>query len=322
MRTQRRSRLVLVTAALLAMGDRSYAAAPAIEHRAVSCIVVGVFPRLDACFVPKEDLSRARVHFRAHGTPHWYFVDMIAEGGCRSVLLPKPLPTTSAIDYYVSALGRTFDEGRTSDYAPRVVAREGDCDRDLLVAGSASSATVLLGAAAGAPAVPAGFSPEGIVAAPPSPESSAAQEGGGGGAGVGVFLGLAAAAGGGYLLYKQLSDDDDVIVEPPPPPPFDGDWAGTTSQNRPLTLTVSGSGLTRFDTSIDTGTSPNAPGRVIPVQRTFSPALALSPVGTFTFQQPGEPPLTVTGTLTPAGTGDGRIETGGRAVVTWRATRR
>ena len=173
MRTQRRSRWALVTAALLATADGSYAAGPAIEHRAVSCIVAGVFPRLDACFAPSEDLSRARVHFRADGTPHWYFVDMVAAGGCRSVLLPKPLPTTSAIDYYVSALGRTFDETRTSEYTPRVVAREGDCRDNLLVAGSAGSATVLLGAAAGAPAVPAGFAPEGIVAAPPSPGSAA-----------------------------------------------------------------------------------------------------------------------------------------------------
>jgi hypothetical protein len=189
MRTQRRSRWALVTAALLATADGSYAAGPAIEHRAVSCIVAGVFPRLDACFTPTEDLSRARVHFRADGTPHWYFVDMAAAGGCRSVLLPKPLPTTSAIDYYVSALGRTFDETRTSEYTPRVVAREGDCDDNLLVAGSAGSATVLLGAAAGAPAVPAGFAPEGIVAAPPSPGSASPQEGGGGG-GLGVVLAL------------------------------------------------------------------------------------------------------------------------------------
>jgi hypothetical protein len=319
MRMQRRGRSVLVMAALLAMDDRSYAAGPAIEHKAVSCIVAGAFPRLDACFVPADDLSRARVHFRADGSPHWYFVDMAAAGGCRSVLLPKPLASTKAIDYYVSALGRTFDETRTSEYTPRVVPREGDCDRDRLVAGSAGAATVLLGAAAGAPAVPAGFSPEGIVAAPPSPESSASQGGGGGGAGVGVLLGLAAVGGGGYLLYKQLSDEEPVVD--PASPPLDGEWTGTTSQNRPLTLTVSGSGLIRFDASIDTGTSPNAPGRVITIQRVFSPALLLSG-GTFTFQQPGEPPLTVTGTLTLAGTGDGRIETGGRAVVTWRVTRR
>jgi hypothetical protein len=319
MRMQRRGRLALVTAALLAMGDRSYAAGPAIEHRAVSCIVAGAFPRLDACFVPADDLSRARVHFRADGTEHWYFVDMAAAGGCRSVLLPKPLASTKAIDYYVSALGRTFDETRTSEYTPRVVPREGDCDRDLLVAGSASSGTVLLGIAAGAPGVPAGFNPEGIVAAPPSPESSASHGGGGGGSGAVVLLGLAAAAGGGYLVYKQLSEEEPIVD--PPSAPFDGDWTGTTSQNRPLTLTVAGSGLTRFDTSIDTGTSPNAPGRVIQIQRTFSPALLLS-AGSFTFQQPGEPPLTVTGTLTTAGTADGRIETGGRAVVTWRANRR
>ena len=184
MRTQARARAAVAMAALMVVGDASYAAGPAIQHRAVSCIVAGVFPRLDACFAPTEDLSRARVHFRAGGTPHWYFVDMAAAGECRSVLLPKPLPTTSAIDYYVSALGRTFDETRTSEYTPRVVAREGDCGDNLLVAGSAGSATVLLGAAAGAPAVPAGFAPEGIVAAPPSP-GSAASQGGGGGAGSG-----------------------------------------------------------------------------------------------------------------------------------------
>lgn len=319
MRTQRR-RSALLVAVVLATGDLSHAAGPAIEHRAVSCIVAGAFPRLDACFVPAGDLSRARVHFRADGTEHWYFVDMAAAGGCRSVLLPKPLASTKAIDYYVSALGRTFDETRTNEYTPRVVPREGDCDRDLLVAGSAGSATVLLGAAAGAPAVPAGFSPEGIVAAPPAP-GSAASQGGGGGAGLGVVLALGAVGGGGYLLYKQLSKDDTPDGDPPPPPPFDGEWTGTTSQNRPLTFTVSGSGVTRFDGSIDTGTSPNAPGRVIQVQRAFSPALPLSG-GTFTFQQPGEPPLTITGTLTNAGSADGRIETGGRAIVTWRATRR
>jgi hypothetical protein len=319
MRTQRRSRWALVTAALLATADGSYAAGPAIEHRAVSCIVAGVFPRLDACFTPTEDLSRARVHFRADGTPHWYFVDMAAAGGCRSVLLPKPLPTTSAIDYYVSALGRTFDETRTSEYTPRVVAREGDCDDDLLVAGSAGSATVVLGAAAGAPAVPAGFAPEGIVSAPPSP-GSAASQGGGGGAGLGVVLALGAVGGGGYLLYKQLSDEETPDGEPPPPPPaFDGEWTGTTSQNRPLALTVSGSAVTRFDTAVDLGTSPNA--RATPIQRTFSPGLPLSG-GAFTFTQGAEPPILVSGTLGPSGAAEGRIETGGRVIVTWRATRR
>jgi hypothetical protein len=319
MRTPRR-RSALLIAAVLAVGNPSHAAGPAIEHKSVSCIVAGAFPRLDACFVPADDLSRARVHFRADGTQHWYFVDMAAAGGCRSVLLPKPLGSTKAIDYYVSALGRTFDETRTSEYTPRVVPRAGDCDRDLLVAGVAGTATVLLGVAAGAPAIPAGFAPEGIVAAPPSP-GSAASQGGGGGGGAGVILGLAAVGGGGYLLYKQLSDDETIVDPPPPTPTFDGEWSGTTSQNRSLTFTVSGTSLTRFDGSIDTGTSPSAPGRVILIQRTFSPALPLNG-GTFTFQQPGEPPLTVTGTLTTAGAADGRVESGQRAIVTWRATRR
>jgi hypothetical protein len=316
MRTPHR-RSALLVAAVLATGDLSRAAGPVIEHKAVSCIVAGVFPRLDACFVPADDLSRARVHFRADGTEHWYFVDMAAAGGCRSVLLPKPLASTKGIDYYVSALGRTFDETRTSEYTPRVVPREGDCDRDLLVAGAASAGTVLLGAVAGAAATPPGFSAEGIVAAPTSGGSS----GSGGGGGAAVLLGLAAVGGGGYFLYKKLSDEEAPDGDLPPLPPFDGEWSGTTSQTRPLTFSITGTSLTRFDASIDTGTSPNAPGRVILIQRTFSPALPLNN-GSFTFQQPGEPPLTVTGTLTTAGAADGRIETGGRAIVTWRANRR
>jgi hypothetical protein len=315
-------------AGLLAIGDGSFAASLDIQHKPVSCIVAGLFPRLDACFLPQGELSRARVHFRAEGTPHWYFVDMAAAGECRSVLLPKPLPSTHAIDYYVTALGRGFEETRTSDYTPRVVPREGDCDRNLLVAAGVGTGTVLLGAVAGAAAIPPGFAPEGIVAAPPAPTSAAAHGGGGGGggggAGVGVLLGLGAVGGGGYLLYKQLSKDDTPGGDPPPPSPFDGEWSGTTSQQRPLTFTVSGSSVTRFDTAIDLGTSPstspNTP-RATPIQRTFSPGLALSG-GTFTFVQGTDPGLTVTGTLTVTGRADGRIETGGRAIVTWSATKR
>jgi hypothetical protein len=283
----------------------------------VSCIVAGAFPRLDACFLPVDELSRARVHFRADGTEHWYFVDMAAARSCRSVLLPKPLPSTKAVDYYVSALGRTFDETRTSEYTPRVVAREGDCDRDLLVAGSAGAATVILGAVAGAAATPPGFSSEGIVAAPSAGGPSGG--GGGGGGGAVVLLGLAAVGTGGYFLYKELSEDEPVVD--PPPAPFAGEWTGTTSQNRPLTMSVSSAGLTRFDSSVDLATTPNSAARVIPIQRTFSPALPLTS-GTFRFEHPGEPPFTVTGTLTETGTADGRIDSGQRLVVTWRAARR
>lgn len=313
---QARGRAALLLAGLLGVGDLASAAGPAIDHKPVECIVAGQFPRLDACFEPQGELSRARVHFRAHDTTHWYFVDMAAAGGCRSVLLPKPLPSTRAIDYYVTALGRSFDETRTSDYTPRVVAREGDCDRDLLVAAGVGAGTVLLGAVAGAAATPPGFSSDGIVAAPSSSGGPQAKSGGGGGAA--VVLGLAAAGAGGYLLYKQRSDDEPV-VEPLPASPLDGSWTGTTSQQRALTFDVTSASLVRFDTVVDLGTSPNAP-RAVPVQRTFAPGLPLTG-GAFTFQHPADPTLTISGSLTSGGTAEGRIE-GGRTVVSWTARRR
>jgi len=82
------------------------AQAPAIEHKAVSCIVAERFARLDACFEPAEQVARARVQFRAHGTPHWYFVDMGAEGPCHSGVLPKPKKSTRKIDYYIDVVDR------------------------------------------------------------------------------------------------------------------------------------------------------------------------------------------------------------------------
>ena len=103
------------------------AQAPAIEHKAVSCIVAERFSRLDACFAPAEQVARARVQFRAHGTPHWYFVDMGAEGPCHSGVLPKPKKSTRKIDYYIDVVDRRFAEGRTREHAPR--ASYSDCLR-------------------------------------------------------------------------------------------------------------------------------------------------------------------------------------------------
>ena len=38
-----------------------------IDHRAVGCIVVGKYPKMNACFSPAADLARSRVYFRPEG---------------------------------------------------------------------------------------------------------------------------------------------------------------------------------------------------------------------------------------------------------------
>lgn len=139
------------------------AQAPSIEHDAVGCIVADRHPRIEARLAPAEGVSRVRVYFRAAGTTAWYFVEMKSDAGLFQAALPKPKKATKAIDYYVEALSRSFGETRTPEYQPVVVAEAGGCDRR--VAAALLSAPVALGAAAGSPAVPAGFASAGIASA-------------------------------------------------------------------------------------------------------------------------------------------------------------
>jgi hypothetical protein len=284
------------------------AQAPAIEHKAVSCIVAERFPRLDACFVPNEQVARARVHFRTHGTRHWYFVDMGAEGPCHSGVLPRPRKSTKKIDYYIDVVDRRFAEGRTQEHDPRVVARSGECGRDMMMAASlGSAASIVLGVAAGAPPIPVGFESAGIAGVPgPGSPVAGAEGGGGGGVAAAFIIGAAAAGGAAYYLTQQ---DEEAAAGPA----YDGAWAGTTSQNRGFTFTVAQNAVISLDTSsVLSGTS--AP---IPIQRSFSPGLPIAN-GSFSIQEQG---LVLTGTFASEEAASGRLEPT-RVSATWQATRR
>ena len=161
---QNRSVLGVLAAAVMVPGAAA-AQGLAINHDAIGCIVAGKYPKLNACFDPTSSVARARVFFRGGGGLHWYFVDMRSDAPCFSGVLPKPKPSLDTIDYYVEVVDKTFAESRTSEYHPQVVDSEGECRKDVPVAPGLGNATVTVGAAAGAPAVPAGFSSAGIVGA-------------------------------------------------------------------------------------------------------------------------------------------------------------
>jgi hypothetical protein len=183
-----------------AAAEAAPAAGLAIDHKAVSCIVAEQNARFDACFAPAEGVSRARVNFRASGTPHWYYVEMTRDAGCFSGVLPRPSRQTKSVDYYIDVVDRSFAEGRTQEYAPAVVRSASDCrDREALAA-SVGGGTVIVGAAPGAPALPAGFLQTGIAAAG-SPAAGAAGAGqGSGGGGTAATAGAAAGAGAGLSV--------------------------------------------------------------------------------------------------------------------------
>ena len=107
-----------------------------IDHKAVGCIVVGKYPKMSSCFTPASSLARARVYFRPEGVPSWYYVDMKSDQPCYAGILPRPGKKLvgKKIEYYVEAQDRTFNAGRTAEYAPIVVRSAQECKKEVSVA--------------------------------------------------------------------------------------------------------------------------------------------------------------------------------------------
>ena len=125
-----------------------------IEHKAVGCIVVGKYPKMNACFTPAANLARARVYFRPEGVPSWYYVEMKSDQPCFAGTLPKPGKKLvgKKIEYYVEGQDKTFNAGRTAEFDPIVVRSAQECKKDVPVAPFLNNATVAV-----FPSVPAGF---------------------------------------------------------------------------------------------------------------------------------------------------------------------
>jgi PKD repeat protein len=125
---------LLAAAALACLAGPLHAASPVIDHSEIKCLVVGKYRKMPAKFAP-ADVAQPRVYFRPEGVPSWYYVEMKPEDPLGHVgVLPKPTKALlrKHIEYYVEAASRDFDTGRTPEYAPIVVEKDGECDRDLV----------------------------------------------------------------------------------------------------------------------------------------------------------------------------------------------
>src|SRR3982751_3105546 len=100
-----------------------------IDHKAVGCIVVGKYPKMNACFTPGPNLARGRVYFRPEGTTSWYYVDMKSDAPCYAGILPKPGKKLvgKKIEYYVEGQDKTFNASRTAEFDPIVVNSAQEC---------------------------------------------------------------------------------------------------------------------------------------------------------------------------------------------------
>jgi hypothetical protein len=204
----------ILLAAAAALPGRSLQTALTIDHEAVGCVLAEKHPRLQARFDPAAEVARARVYFRAAGTGPWYWAEMAIEAGIGSGVLPKPKRSTARIEYYVEAIDKAFATTRTAERTAAVVDGPAACRKELPLAAATSSARVVVGAAPGAPAVPAGFLKTGLLAA-------------GHGVSTAVILGIV--GGGAAIGGTALVLGGDPRDEPPPPPvpSVDGSWVGT-----------------------------------------------------------------------------------------------
>src|SRR5260370_25967623 len=115
----RRGRLVgLVLAAL--MPGIAHSQGLEIDHKAVGCIVVGKYPKMNACFTPAADLARSRVYFRPEGVASWYYVEMKSDQPCFAGTLPRPGKKLvgKKIEYYVEAQNKAVEPARTPELDP------------------------------------------------------------------------------------------------------------------------------------------------------------------------------------------------------------
>ena len=170
--------------AVFAAAPFRLAADTVISHEPPGCLAAERFPRIEACIRSSGETARVRVFFSKHDDPHWYYVELAPAGQCFVGALPRPKKDAGRIRYYIEATGRSFGTSRTPEYAPAVVAGPGECGMEGGVAAAATTTSVLVGAPAGAPAVPTGFGAAGLTSI------GAATAGG---------LGTAAIVGGGAL---------------------------------------------------------------------------------------------------------------------------
>jgi hypothetical protein len=168
--------------------------AVAIDHKAVGCIVVGKYPKMNACFTPAASLARSRVYFRPEGVASWYYVDMKSDQPCFTGTLPRPGKKLvgKKIEYYLEAQNKAFEPARTAEFDPIVVKSAQECKKNVPVAPFLNNATVAV-----FPAVPAGFV--------------------GGGIGTAAIIGIAgagAAAAGTAAVVASNNNNDTTTTTP------------------------------------------------------------------------------------------------------------
>jgi hypothetical protein len=209
--------LALAVLAMTAPGLAS-GADLAITHDPVACVLADRFPQLQARLDPADRVAGARVFFRPPDGGHWYTVRMKQDAATFRALLPRPTESLKSFVYYIEATGADQGTVRTEECAP-IVAKGAAACQGRMVAAALATGEVALETAAGAPAVPAGFSAAGVVATTAAAAvvggataaGTTAATGGGMSTTLVVAGGVAVAAGGAAAIAVAARGSDEIV---------------------------------------------------------------------------------------------------------------
>lgn len=133
-----------------------------IVHDPLACVTADFAPKVDASVDPGKIYAKGYVFFRAAATDDYYYVLMAGKPNNLEGVLPRPLPDTPAIEYFLQATDMDTLEKKTPKAMPPVVADD-VCQKKSGVAVGASGAGLTIGLTKdGQNPVPRGFNKKDI----------------------------------------------------------------------------------------------------------------------------------------------------------------
>lgn len=255
--------LTLSPAALASQAAQAAAESAVIDinHDPLPCVAPEYAPKVDAAVVPGPQYDRGYVYFRAGGTEDYYYARMDGPAQTLAAVLPRPLPETRAIDYYLRAYDTQAATKKKGEWTPPVVPGK-TCKASSVPVGPKGAGLTIGLTKAGQNPYPPGFNPKdiariilvtgalvGVAVALKAAGGGAAAAGGGAGAGgaagagaagatgisTGVIVGGVAAAAAGVAVAASSKGSSSTPTPQPTPTPTvpplrfleaDASWSG------------------------------------------------------------------------------------------------
>jgi hypothetical protein len=133
-----------------------------INHDPLTCVTPQLAPEVDAAVLPGPEYDRGYTYFRASGTEDYYYAKMNGPAQTLAAILPRPLPETRAVDYYLRAYDTRAATKKKGEWAPPVVPGTACKSKGVPVGPKGAGLTIGMTKENQNP-IPPGFNPKDIV---------------------------------------------------------------------------------------------------------------------------------------------------------------